>query len=493
MIGWLVAIVIVIVIENKKKARKAVSETQERDSTKETPEWVLSFFVAFRKIAVFAIASAFIGYNNTASIAFYLIATPFFFPTLLLNVIFLPLGLSGGAYWLVRLCVPLGVGHDRRAAGAVYGALALVRKGAKPHQWDELRWKVDCLVAGVAQSVAMGLLAALAGDELTARLIFLDTDTHAPGIGPRKLRRIARDWLVMDAAQRGNWSEAIRLGGRGWFGYRWSYSVGAMAKRLCHEPSGRPGWQLCALWLLAPRRWQSLSLLRRALKTPRQQVESPLPCSGDLPLALGTLAKLVDGSRRPTTEAFLATLDWVDSRLEDTEMHFHMEARTAHLDRLNEIEAGTVIEIFRDQLIAMIIPILENSPQLAKHGDAGGIVRQAINVFQPVAMQRIEVHCGDYDKRIERKRRLDHFSEWVAWAKLRDTADLLLQLAPWAKDAVFQTVYSPVNNFAAHQHNRENRLLLAHNMFTWLHKLSIEGSPQAISLSRNMNSFVVRG
>ena len=217
-----------------------------------------------------------------------------------------------------------------------------------------------------------------------------------------------------------------------------------------------------------------------------------MPSSGGLPLALGTLAKLMDGSRLPTTEAFHSTLDWLDSRIEDPETLLHIEARIAHLDPLHGIDAGTVIKMFRDQLTLMIIPILENSPQLAKQDDASGMVRQAINLIQPAAMQKIEVHCGDYDKRTESESSLDHFAEWAAWAKLHDAADRILQLAPWTKDTVFQTMYLPVNNFAVYQHNIKKRLLLAHSMFAWLHKLSIDGSPQAAALLKNVNSFVLR-
>src|SRR5262245_30033276 len=58
-------------------------------------------------------------------------------PTIILRWIVVPLRMPRLAYWMVRICWPLGLVKEIRAGAVVFGALALVQKGASD---EALAW-----------------------------------------------------------------------------------------------------------------------------------------------------------------------------------------------------------------------------------------------------------------------------------------------------------------------------------------------------------------
>jgi hypothetical protein len=64
---------------------------------------------------------------------------------------------------------------------------------------------------------------------------------------------------------------------------------------------------------------------------------------------------------------------------------------------------------------------------------------------------------------------------------LKGSAEQLLELDPDVQNTLFQTVFAPVCNFAAFQHNGRKRIALAHDMFAWLLR-HCRSDPQARQL-----------
>jgi hypothetical protein len=104
---------------------------------------------------------------------------------------------------------------------------------------------------GAAGIVASGLLAAYAGDRDKARNLFLIADSLPPRFIARQVRARARDWLVLEAASKGDWQDVIRRGRRGRQSLRWSYTMAHIGERLIGEPNGCTA---CVLFLLVARR-----------------------------------------------------------------------------------------------------------------------------------------------------------------------------------------------------------------------------------------------
>jgi hypothetical protein len=326
--------------------------------------------------------------------------------------------------------------------------------------------------------VAAGLLAALRGERQQARCLLLIADARTQRFTPRKARAIARDWLVADAARSGDWREVIRLGRRGRLSVRWSYAMARIAERLIGDPHACRDWLLWLCFLMAPRRRMTLSLLRRALAIPVRS--SPRPdakpaTSAGLPQALAGLAHALAHRRARDGQALAWSVSAVDGALDPVRPH--VEQRLSKLG--GRTDADAVISAFRQRLVGLMVPLLEEDPILARAADRGPIVDQAIEQVRLRLFRDIEAQCKDYNERTENL--LDALFEWERWAKLRNAGDRLLALEPTAERTLFQAMYVPVCNYAVFQHNKCQRIPLAHDMFSWL-LLHAEGDAAATQL-----------
>jgi len=236
-------------------------------------------------------------------------------PTTVLRWIVVPLRMPRVAYWTVRLCWPLGLVKETEAGGVMYGALALARKGASDEavRWLEQRLRNAEPTRG-AGVVAAGLLAALRKQDNLAYSLLSLADRMDKRLISRATRAIARDWLVVDAARVGNWRRVIRLGRHGTSQLRWSYSMARIGERLTGDPRAWRDWLLWPCFLLAPRRRATYPLFRRALAVPVRRSAQPdaTPAVAALPLALGGLARAIEGASAHDGQALARSIDAVD-------------------------------------------------------------------------------------------------------------------------------------------------------------------------------------
>ena len=399
-------------------------------------------------------------------------------PTAILRWIVLPLRMPHLAYWIVRICWPLGLVKDLRAGAVVFGALALARKGGsdKAITWLEQRLRGAEPMKGAAV-VAAGLLAALRKDDNLARCLFATADRMDKRLISRSVRAIARDWLVVDAARVGHWQRVIRLGRGGSDGLRWSYSMARIAERLTGDPQAWRDWQLWPCFLLAPRRLATYPVFRRALAVPVRRWSQPeaTPTVAELPLALGNLARTIGAARGG--EALGRSVDAVDSQL--ASMRDKIGERLTALGGRGDADA--ILYAFRQQLIDLVTPLIEEGPHLARDAQRGSIMEQAVWQVRRRLFGDVEARCKDYRERTQEGSALDPVAEWEEWAKLNSSADQLLELDPNVENVLFQTVFASVCNFAAFQHNGRKRIALAHDMFVWLLRYS-RSDPQARQL-----------
>jgi hypothetical protein len=408
-------------------------------------------------------------------------------PTTILRWIVVPLRMPRLAYWIVTVCWPLGLVKELQAGGVVFGALALARKGASDEaiRWLEQRLRGAEPMQGAAV-VAAGLLAALRKDDDLARRLVAMADRMDKRLISRSVRAIARDWLVVDAARVGNWQRVIRLGrdGSGWL--RWSYSMARIAERLTGDPRALRDWQLWPCFLLAPRRRATYPLLRRALAVPvrRSSQRDATPTVTELPLALGGLARAIEDASNG--EVLARSIDAVDRQLDS--MRAAIEQRLKALG--GRSDAGAIITAFRQRLIDLVTPPIEDDPYLAREGQGGSIMEQAVWQVRRRLFGDVEARCKDYRERTQDGSALDLVAEWEAWAMLNGSADQLLELDPDVEGVLFQTVFAPVCNFAAFQHNGRKRIALAHDMFIWLLRHARSDAQARELLAKNVQAGI---
>jgi hypothetical protein len=401
-------------------------------------------------------------------------------PIPLLQWIVVPLRMPRAAYWTVRIGWPLGLTKEIEASAVVYGALALARTSPSEEaiSWLErkLRNSEPILGAGV---VAAGLLAALRKDVDHARGLFAVADRMHTRLIPRSMRLIARDWLVVDAARLGNWHRVIRLGRHGMTRLRWSYSMARIGERLTGHPQAWRSWLLWLCFLWAPRRRVTYPLLRRALAVPVRRSVQPdaAPSTTGLPPTLGTLARALERANAYDGDLLARSIEAVNRDLDP--LHEMIEQRLSVLGGRGD--AGSVLTQFRQRLIELVTPLIEDDPYLARAAQPDSIMEQAVWQVRRRLLGDIDARCRDYRERTAGESSLDLVAEWEAWARLTSSANRLLELDSAVENILFQMVYAPVCNFAVYQHNGRKRIALAHDMFIWLRGYA-QGTPEARQL-----------
>jgi hypothetical protein len=183
---------------------------------------------------------------------------------------------------LLLLRVPsLAWGKDKRGGPFLAAAWALL-SARKPG--DETLKRVS---AGLekqkplraAGTAASGLLAAVRGDFERTRLILASVEQFHFSARPDAAVRLAREWLAVDAVERGDWHSATRHWGQllqNEFGV-WSFQrasrprsrltrlIGKVGSRVTRDPRAPGAASVWLSWALAPRRRTSLGWVRRAL------------------------------------------------------------------------------------------------------------------------------------------------------------------------------------------------------------------------------------
>jgi hypothetical protein len=303
----------------------------------------------------------------------------------------------------------------------------------------------------------------------------------------RRARRIARDWLVVDAARIEHWREVARLGRRGWASRRWSYAMARLAERLAGQPGACRDWLLTLLWLAAPRRRWTLPLLRRAVATPR--VREPAlaenAVAGDLPRALADLAQLLDSPFSVSEPMFRQTVRGVDAQLDSAAISARVQQRLA---ALGAYETPSVISVVRSRLADLLVPVIEQAPSLANGAERGPILEQVRERVRARLFRDLEVQSKDYSERQKEEKSLDALAEWRVWAATRRAAERLVELDPGAEQAMFFSLYAPANNFAVFQQNRRKQPVLALEIYRWLLPHARDNAAATDLLTRNIRA-----
>jgi len=412
-----------------------------------------------------------------------------FAPAPFFKAIVVPLGMPRFAYWATRCCGPVELMKDAGAGAALYGALALARRGASPKTLDWLAQRAKRARSVKGAGVATGgLLAALRGEHERARALFLLADTLPAKLISGSVRVVARDWLVADAAQYGNWREVVRLGRRGQQGFRWSNAVAQMGRRLLGDPDSPHDWLLWLCWLVAPRRRATWPLLRRALAVkPRRLPVAPEPAvTQELPEALAAFAQGLAGRFAQDSGSLVRAVGAVEGALARPSTRALIERRLPALGARGDADA--IIDGFRRRVIDLVDPLIEEQPQLAGDDDRGSLLDEAVGRIRSRLFREIGAQCKDCNERQQQQISLEALTEWEIWAAMRDAADRLLALSPGSEHALFHTMYVPMCNYAVFQHNICKRIALAHDIFAWLRRHSESDVSACELLSKNMKA-----
>jgi hypothetical protein len=269
---------------------------------------------------------------------------------------------------------------------------------------------------------------------------------------------------------------------------RWSFSMARIGERLTRDPQARRNWLLWPCFLWAPRRRATYPLLRRALAVPVRRSVQPdaAPSTTGLPLTLGGLARALERANAHDGELLARSIEAVNRDLDS--MHELIQPRLGVLGGRGD--AATVVAQFRQRLVDLVTPLIEDDPYLARAAQPGSIMDQAVWQVRRRLLGDIDARCKDYRERTAGENSLDLVAEWEAWARLNSSATRLLELDPAAENMLFQMVYAPVCNFAVYQHNGRKRIALAHDMFVWLLRYAHDTPEARQLLAKNVQAGI---
>jgi hypothetical protein len=414
----------------------------------------------------------------------------FCLPTLLVSPLLVRARMPRLAYWTMRCCTPLHYAGNQHVGAMLYATLSAtrMRDPSAACAWLDARFRAKP-VKGVFGQTILGHLAAAQADRVTAQCLFESIDVRPSPPRQAIVRVTARDWLVMDAARRGDWSAAVRYASRGESTSRWSRAVGGMARTI-DGVGGLPKWRLWLLWLAAPRRLRLRSLLQRALAASVREPEPDIAPPLDLPAALARLAAVL--ARRPggvSSAEFVGAVRWVTIRLDSADAKVRVGQRLAVLDSTLSRSAESVLSDFKSEVVKLILPAVAADPRLVSVGRNEPIITEALRQLQDAAFESIEMRAKDLARRAEKKHSLETLSEWQAWAILCDEVNRLLIMQPSAKATLFEVVWRPLLSYAVFQHNEKQRLALAQDVFRWL-RMHAGGNAQVVEvLDKNIACY----
>jgi hypothetical protein len=385
------------------------------------------------------------------------------------------LGLPVLPFWLTRLLRPWSAGKENLAAAVFWELRARLRFGLllSPKRVQKLADSLFSMSAAPAARgytlAAQGMIDALQGNLDQVRALFNLTldfrhNTYA-------VRRYCHAWLLAEAAERGQWTDVLRLARRG------PFSMRRLLFRSCAEQLTRvrshSRLRLRLLWLASPGRRQSLALVRACEQVTK--IELP-PLGRDFRAAFEGAARLAAAPAgtvdRPEIEE-VAKL-W-HSALVEGSLRQHLVAR------MNEQASGFDVEQALASLETQIVSLLADSLAQAssESGASGGAALDELDPDRPLMLMAAEARLqGELFTELEMlsavvetddaARNADLEAVVRRWAEIRWTAQRYLDLFPGSRALFYDNFGPALLNHGAWLHNQVKAYPLACDVFRWL-------------------------
>ncbi len=415
--------------------------------------------------------------------------------------VLIPLGASRAARFMSELS-GWAWGRDRHGGGLVAGAWALLRQ-KEPSSTaivalEQSRGNAERL--GATQVLATGLIAAARGDREAARQLIASVGEIGVKTSPKLAHKLAREWLVADAAESGSWERVADLAGKPGPRTRMTRLLGAVGSRLSQRQKA-PGTPLLWLhWAVAPSRRNTLQLVRAAARVapaggsgknqPRLRLDTsirPEPYADALDSHVAVLTKR---EHRGLVAVDLASLARVWDRALGAP-----GTRAMIMQRAAILGARSGERALSDlcQAVATDLADLARSAELAiadwrPDKTCSTVLADAQRQLENELMASIELAFDVLFERTSAKRQLSSIDEWREWLSHRAMYQRAASLGGIEmRRLAFHHVHHTVCKLAVWLWNERKEHLMANAMFRWLLTEAMAvGDTEAIELqSRN--------
>jgi hypothetical protein len=414
-------------------------------------------------------------------------------PWVIARRVFIPLGMSRTARRLSGLS-GWTWGEDRQGGALVAGAWALLRQRTPDRaRMTELEWLRDGHNRLTAANVlATGLLAAARGDSASARMLIKSVDEIGLQTTANAVHALAREWLVVDAAERGRWADVVRLAGGERARTRMTKllcKVGACLSGRADAPTKQLLW---TLWLFTGKRRHTYALVKRAAAVAAQHGQTPSPLDRRLAttirpdffqdaLSAHVYALARDASRLEASDIARLADVW-DSALADPETHALVLSRARILGARDgegawRSLADDVSHDLANLARAAGVTLAEHASQSSVLGDAQLWLRNDL-------IGEIELAFDALSARAQDRRSLSSMDEWREFLSLRAVYLRAVGLGGIGlRRLAFPHVHHTVCKLAVWLWNDRREQLMANAMFRWLlQEAKLVGDSEAIEL-----------
>jgi hypothetical protein len=330
---------------------------------------------------------------------------------------------------------------------------------------------------GDSEIVVTALLAAGRGDAVTARELMASVE-HIVEVHPL-VRELAGEWLAVDAAERGAWSELVASAAAATFpaSSLTFFLEGIAAARM--GASNAPGaFELQMRWLMAPHRRTTFGLLQRAdvAMPPGAPSEAPAtgePNDGDAqPPERGALPKAVAShlhlaNRAANATGLALTVQAWDAALSDPATREWLARRALELDA----PLGAADRAIRDVATSV-------TDELARLADAAGLAAPVAHgpVGDALARRlrhgRLDALEAGFTRWVNRRHDgavRAPIDEWREWCALRAAYNAAVTAGGLElRRLAFPHAYSSGNSMAVWLWNTRNEYALSHAISRWL-------------------------
>ncbi|MCG8419905.1 MAG: hypothetical protein MJE77_18385 [Proteobacteria bacterium] len=411
--------------------------------------------------------------------------------------ILVPLGMSRAARHVATLS-GWTWGRDLRGGGLVAGAWALVRQPKLSRSalasLERARDRAPRLTA--AQVLATGLIAMARGDGESARREIESVDELGVKTTPRMVHKLAREWLVADAAESGQWRRAAELSTGPCARSRITRLLGAIGARVSCSDKAPSSAVLWWRWFLAPGRRHTFRLVRTANSIPTRSAtnrgHSHLRLATSLRPncyldALGShIAVLIKHERNNLAGVDLESLAHIwDRALDDPDTRAMVMQRAALLGARSGDSA----------LADLASSVAEDIADLARSADLAlcdwrsnqhdcNVLAEAQRQLRDELMAEIELAFDALQERAVDERSLSAIDEWREWLSLRAIYRHAAALGGIElRRLAFPHMHAAVTKLAVWLWNERREYLMANAMFRWLLSEAMAvGDSEAIEL-----------
>jgi hypothetical protein len=420
-------------------------------------------------------------------------------PWFIARRILVPLGLPRAAYYVAYLAD--GTWRlDRRGGAAAAAGLALARgtrldEGAAEWLEQELAGHEPLRGGGL---VAGALLASARGDRDGARALFESARLLDDRACPAEARKIANEWLSIDAAERGDWADVAKRG-QGYGSSRVSWLLGGVA--LCFladegsVTTGSASGPLIATaptplnlwfrWAIAPGRIGTRALVERALvaragSVRRATPKTPAPVpegDSDLDRALALHASLLSrGGAVACDEVQLLGERW-DAVLGDAATLARLAERAIVIGAASPYRvpgvdvggAGAALDRLRTTIEEDLLALVQSSHVSLASLPTTGVAGSAKRKLRDALLTEIETSVDAIRRRVDDERRLPPLDEWREFLAVRSQFDRGVDAAGIDfRRLAFSRVHTEACHLSVWLFNKRNQRSIGHAMCNWL-------------------------